>query len=330
MTEESARRSRTACPAPTRLAQYLARSSPAVERRAIEAHLVQCQDCRQLLVDAAELEAGADGGAHQPVLWPSEVRSFRVPLAVAAGLAAAAAIVLAVRVVPLWLEDARNDAAPAASPVVDVVGLAQLDAGDAGAVRDTLQTLRLGIPAEIAELRGTSPVLRGRGDSTLPRLLDPVATRVRTTRPQFSWQPAAGAEDAEYMVTIFDGRGQETASSDWMRDSQWTPSSDLPRDDVYTWQLGVRRGASTVYIPGVADPSVRFQVVSEEDAARMADVLGRTSAAPTVQGVLLVRAGLLAEAESLLARSEGGGPDADQRAQLLTALRRERADGAGR
>jgi hypothetical protein len=329
MAVEGARR-RTECPAAGQLAQYLARTLTPGERAAVETHALECQDCRRLLVDAAELAAGANGGGRPLPAWPDDVGSYiRRPMAIAWALAAAAALVLAIRIVPTWLRDPGMGEPPTVSRSANELVLAQLDETDAAAVREALQTLRLQVPEEVARLRGTVTQLRG-GDGTLPRLVDPVATRVSTTQPQFAWQPVAGDDGAEYAVTVFDSRGQEIASGEWTRESRWMLPRDLGRDEVYSWQLGVRRGGTVIYIPGLADPSARFEVVSEDDARRIAEVLRRTSAAPAVQGILLARAGLLAEAESALAQGGDRDPEAGLRARLFTALRSERAGAGGR
>lgn len=90
----------SACPEAERLAEYADGMLPEAERVSIERHLVGCADCRSALVEAARFRdydgaeaMTADRHAHK-VVWFRR----RWPMAVA-GLAAAAALLLIVRLV---------------------------------------------------------------------------------------------------------------------------------------------------------------------------------------------------------------------------------------
>jgi tetratricopeptide (TPR) repeat protein len=97
------------------LAEYLEGGPAGPERSRVQAHLIVCGDCRTMVADAAAFSASntasTSSGAH---VGRSSARSFRrsTIVGVATALAAAALLVLAVRLVrPDWLgrSDIRND-----------------------------------------------------------------------------------------------------------------------------------------------------------------------------------------------------------------------------
>jgi tetratricopeptide (TPR) repeat protein len=93
-------------PEAERLAEYADGVLTAGERREIERHMVECSDCRAAVAETMAFlraEAGLITPLPKPVI---PFRRRRWMTGVAAGLAVAAALVLAIRVVrPAWLDD---------------------------------------------------------------------------------------------------------------------------------------------------------------------------------------------------------------------------------
>ncbi len=105
-------------PSAERLAEYLDDVLSKADRAAVERHLADCADCRELVSDTMDLIAGEEpivkvkpsgdpfrlvGRALQAGAWTVR-NNPRLVKAVTAGLAAAAILVLAIRVArPEWL-----------------------------------------------------------------------------------------------------------------------------------------------------------------------------------------------------------------------------------
>jgi hypothetical protein len=330
------------------LARYLERSLDGPERGAVEAHLLECADCRAVLVDAsADLEEGNwEGGS--PGLWPTVVPfQRRKPVAAVGGaLAAAAVVVLGIWLAPLIRPgdeptvaelpppDAQErQASPALPPpgsaAPGVVArealrrpllVARLSDAETAAVRNALDTSTLEIPAFVRSLQGRTDILRSSRDPSLPQLRDPIGTRVSSVRPTFAWSAVDGAA---YEVTVFDASGETVASSGWIAGTTWMPAEGLERGRIYSWQLGAKSATGIVRVPTLADPQARFEVVNEEEAARVAMLRAQSGDAPVVLGVLLTRAGLLAEAETAFAEA-ATSPDAEVARRLLASLQAAR------
>ena len=100
------------CPDDERLAQYADGALSGGERAGIERHLADCADCRAVLAETRAFHL-AEPAAAPASTTPGHIvpfRSRRWVTGVAAGLAAAAAIVLVVRVArPVWLFGPRTD-----------------------------------------------------------------------------------------------------------------------------------------------------------------------------------------------------------------------------
>jgi hypothetical protein len=277
-----------------------------------------------VLADAAEF-VQQDEPAHVPVLWPVTRRWTRPSVRkLALGLAAAAVLVVAFRVVRSSRDEVRSVPAtgePSPSVGATEQALSQLPSDDADAVRGVLRTLQIELPASVNDLRGRRPVLRGSRDGA-PRLIDPIGTRVSSTRPEFTWEPVSGAT---YQVTIFDAEDREVESSGWLDATRWMPAKDLRPGAVYVWTLGIMRGTSILRVPAIADSPARFQVLSTDEAARIAAFEERASGAPTVLGILMVRAGMLADAEAMFAKAAAQEPRSEIPQRLLSELRAQRS-----
>ena len=97
-------------PDPERLASYIERSLPPAQRSEVEAHLADCEDCRRVVMDSADLLADEQKRSRKQLAYPL------------AGLAAAAVLI-----VGLWTIQ-RDRLQPATPPQLD--GLVAAFAGE--------------------------------------------------------------------------------------------------------------------------------------------------------------------------------------------------------
>lgn len=330
MAVSNARQSPTTCPDAESLGQYLERTLDSRERARIEAHLLQCVDCRDALAEAAAMAEG-EGESNRPTYqWPGKSWIPQRRAAIALATLAAAGVIIAIRMIAttrgVGPSPPRSGPQPDSLVAANEIALGRLPPSEAAAVRETLRTSMLELPATARGLASAGDVLRG-GNSTTPRLLDPIGTLVSTVRPEFRWEPVAGAQ---YQVVVFDGRDRAVAESEWLTEARWVSTVDLPRDATYSWQLGVKRGSAIERIPGLTGPVIRFRVISDADLARIVAAREEASAAPLVLGIVLARAGLLAEADQAFAAASARYPDSDAPVKLSTALREARDAAASR
>jgi hypothetical protein len=98
------------------LAAYIHGAASSVEREAINRHIVTCADCRDALSDSALAVAEESGVGQAVVPQPRPFRRRRWVIGTASGLAAAAALVLAVRV---WQSGLLQGSAIRSAPDVE-------------------------------------------------------------------------------------------------------------------------------------------------------------------------------------------------------------------
>jgi hypothetical protein len=214
----------------------------------------------------------------------------------AIGIAAAAMGVA----LSIWI--ARRGPAPPAPPVTEsrpaAVAQPVLTEDEQGRVARALASGRMELPANMAVLRGHTEPLPGAGDAA-PALSPtaPVGTAVTTARPQFSWTPRTGA--SRYSVTVLDERLREVAKSGALKTTTWTPRQNLPRGRVLAWQVTAIVGSETAISPAPTQPDARFVVLDTPTVAWLAKERARLASEPIALGLVLAKAGLIAEADSV-------------------------------
>jgi hypothetical protein len=125
----------------------------------------------------------------------------------------------------------------------------------------------------------------------------PVGTAIIEARPQFSWTPRAGA--TRYSIKVFDERFREVAKSGALKTTTWTPRRDLPRGRVLGWQITAVSRDQTDISPTPPQPDARFVVLDAATIARLAKERTRLATEPIALGLVLAKAGLFAEADSV-------------------------------
>jgi anti-sigma factor RsiW len=273
------------------LTAYVDGTLPQTDMAAVEEHLRLCVRCRE---DVDDLRATARAMAPRPRRW-----WVGSAIAAAALLAVVGALLLMRREPspPAGPQVVRTTTAPRATatpaPPPGTYGRAEWRT----AVNEALRTGTLQMPATLAALQLTPDVLRAGSAGETGRFA-PVRTIVETTRPQFTWTPAA---NGTYLVSIFE---EETlvAESGVLNESHWKPARDLPRGRVSQREVAVRSGGGTRTIPAPPAPPALFRVLDDAAYADLQRARALHGGDPLLLGVLYARYGLREDAERELRR----------------------------
>src|SRR5262249_6038041 len=87
-------------------------------------------------------------------------------------------------------------------------------------VREAMNGQQLGVPADIARLRGRSGALMGPDNGRSYGLLSPVGLAVETDRPTLRWNPTDGA--ATYVASVYTDDLKLVATSPSISAAEWT------------------------------------------------------------------------------------------------------------
>jgi hypothetical protein len=328
-------------PAHDQITAYVDGTSNEIDREVIEAHVETCRTCAEDVEDLRSVRSS--------VSTVVPIRSRKRLWYATAGLAAAAALAA----ILVWtgrnpaqpnIDAGRNRAAEstaspgttATPPIVvalkDGSGTITLDASgvlagipaltsdDRDLIVAALRTGRVEIPSTIVTLRGRPGVLLGPpGSASSLRPLRPVATAVESVRPVFEWTALPGA--TSYVVSVFDTDLDKIAESEPLSTMQWTPTQQLTRGRVYTWQIRARTAAGEVVSPRPPAPEARFRVLAQTEADRVAALRKDYGGSPLALGVLLAHAGLLDEAERPLEDIVAANPSSREAQELLASVR---------
>lgn len=165
------------------------------------------------------------------------------------------------------------------------------------AVREALRSGTIAMPAVLSEIQlGVDPQ-RGL-NAPDGAWLEPAGRIVETTRPTFTWSPAA---DARYVVAV--SRDAElVAESPELRQTRWQPRRDLQPGAMYQWQVEIRRPSGTAILPAPPAPPAFFRVLDAASRQDLADARRQHGDDPLLLGILYARTGLRTEAERELAK----------------------------
>lgn len=177
-----------------------------------------------------------------------------------------------------------------------VTGLEELPSQLRQAVGAALISQSLEPSTLLSELRGQASTLRGATGERLPfKLLGPFGQVVQSDRPEFRWQPLAGAES--YVVTVTDSRLNEVAVSGALTTTRWRTPGPLARGVTYSWQVTARRDGQMVTAPLMPAPEARFRVLDRASNQELLRARRSYRGSHLTLGVLYFRYGLLDEAE---------------------------------
>jgi hypothetical protein len=281
----------------TQLFPWLDGNVDAAEREIIETHVEDCPMCRAEADDLRRMR--------RPV--------HRVPSrrwwAIAAAVVLAVAGFLAIR--QLRSADVpRSRARPQAS-VRPGAAVSYANKEWNRLVAEAVRTRRLPFAQGLEALRPLPDPLRG-GAEDVSGSLSPAGVVVMDARPRFSW---AAADDATYVVSVFDGPS-EVMTSEVLATTSWTAPTDLPEERTLTWQVEVTQRGRRFIVPAPPAPPALFRVASREHRADIENARRRHPADHLLHAVLYARAGLVAEANAALRRAAADG---DPRAHAISA-----------
>jgi anti-sigma factor RsiW len=213
-----------------------------------------------------------------------------------------------------------------------ISGLDGLSDSDRATVERVLAARRVDAPASMAGLaRGGGVLLGSQAQAPRAVLIGPMGRVVETDRPVLRWKPAPGAQ---FLVSVFDSRYEEMASSGWIQGAEWRVPRALRRGGVYSWQLNVRQDGAEFTVPAPPAPEARFQILSTAEEADLIRVRGTSGDSHLVLGLQYARAGLLDEAGRELRTLREQNPGSETVAALLGSverlLRAPSGGGAGR
>ena len=238
-----------------------------------------------------------DAAGTRVARWPR----FAIGAAIAASLIAA-----------VWITN-RTVTAPVSQPA-----LTQMTAAEAARVRRVIDEGRLELSPATQALMTREGILLGQTPAAAElRLLSPIGTAIRSSRPQFTWSDS-GAD--AYTVAIFDEAFAEVARSPRITTTSWTPDTELPRGAAYAWQVTAHRGSRSETEPKPPRPEARFRVIDADTLARVENMQARLANEPLALGILLAEAGLVADAREALTRAVQSPDSAVVAQRLLNAL----------
>ena len=163
-----------------------------------------------------------------------------------------------------------------------------------GIIRRALTTRRVEAPAALRELESRSSTLMGATDEgTGIKLLAPVGTVIRTSRPNLRWLPADGA--ADYQAVVLDSRFNVIAESGPLSETNWSPPRPLKHGTVYLWQVKARQGDREITSSSAAAKEARFKILSQAQELKLRRL---AQGAPHLEmGLIYAHHGLFDEAE---------------------------------
>lgn len=277
------------------LARFRTGGLDAAEVERVATHLHECAACGAAARGSQDPDAVAAG--FERLLAEDEAAVAEWPrrrVVVAAAILAAAAVVLAFLILPMR----RGPIAPPRrAPIEQPAGYGRQDWDQL--VRAARGSGRVEVAPVLRELRGEAESLRTIGDPAHGQFA-PVGTVVESDRPRFSW--TADNRKATYFVNVYEGN-RRVAHSASLRAGEWTPDASLERGKTYQWQVEVREGDASRFLPA---PPARFRVMPPEEEAQLAEARRRFPSDHLLIGLLAARFGAIDEARRELAAANAG------------------------
>ena len=302
-------------------------------------HLDSCEACRAELEDLRTIKSDLAAFA------PSEPdrrnlgrgrrrRGLTLPQA-----AAVATVVVAAISAVLWWrwERPRANKTPVAVTVTHALApvpaasvqtrdtrladeIAALPADVRLAVSEAIQQGKLRVPTDLSQFRGRAHTLPGAPEANTGfALLGPFGEAIAETRPEFRWQPLAGA--IRYSVAIVDARLHPVQHSPALRTTAWRPRRPLRGGQTYLWQVtATLRGGSTVVASGLNSPEALLRIIPHKLADELAHFRHGHEEAHLVLGALYAQAGMLTESANELRKVPPGDSSYGTARTLLGSL----------
>lgn len=183
-----------------------------------------------------------------------------------------------------------------------LIGFGRLPAGLERDLARVLEGRPLKANPILEELRTPDGVARSAPGEPEPlKLIGPLGTVVRESRPRFRWTTQQGA--VAYSVTVTDDRFNLVAESARLDGTTWWPEAALERGRVYQWQVTAYNEGQP--LDGQLHQVGLFRVMSSGELAALRKAETGVDSA-LARAVLYAKAGLIDEAESELGKVRAG------------------------
>jgi hypothetical protein len=199
-----------------------------------------------------------------------------------------------------------------------------LPAEEKSAVFEAISQQKIRPPDVLTELQGRPETLLGHQEQDARfEVLEPLAEVVSDVKPEFRWQPLAGA--ATYSVAIFDANVNPVQSSPPLGVARWTAARPLKRGQVYLWQVTAKLSdGKSVSAPKPPRPEARFRVLDQRQADELSQFKATYPEAHLALGILYARAGLLQLGENELKQISESHPEYRLAQNLLKSIQQIR------
>ena len=199
-------------------------------------------------------------------------------------------------------------------------GLQELPPDLRESVERALTTRRLhASPALSGWLTGAGEL---RGEMGMQSTFAPVAPTdvvIETDRPTFRWR---ALEDAlNYVVTIYNAKLRQVASSGPVNGTEWTISTPLERGVTYSWQISASKDGQTVVSPKPPLPEARFRILDQAAASTLAKLKKTAGNSHLALGVFYWKHGLIDESVHEFQALAKANPNSPAAAELLASIR---------
>jgi hypothetical protein len=305
-------------------------------------HLDSCEACRAELEDLRTFKSDLAGFARsEPDRRKRERGRRRRGLTLAQAATAATIVVAAISAVLWWgRERPRTNKTASAVTAMTVTRplppvptaaiqardtrltdeIAALPADVKSAVSEAIQQGKLRLPTDLGQFSGHAQTPSEAPEAnTRFALLGPFGDAIAETRPEFRWQPLAGA--IRYSVAIVDAGLRPVQRSPALRTTGWRPRRPLRRGQTYLWQVtATLRGGSTIVASAPHSPGALLRIIPSKLADELAKFRQGHEEAHLVLGTLYAQVGMLTESADELRKVPPGDSSYGTAKKLLESL----------
>ena len=152
--------------------------------------------------------------------------------------------------------------------------------------------------------------------------LEPLGVVIETDQPTFRWRALEGAQNS--IVTVFDSKLRQVASSGPLMRAEWTIPTALERGVTYSWQITAVKDGETIVSPKPPLPEARFRVLDQHTVNTMATLRLSVGTSHLAMGVYYWKHGLIEQAEREFQALAKANPDSPLVKELLASIRSRR------
>lgn len=150
--------------------------------------------------------------------------------------------------------------------------------------------------------------------------LSPTDVVIETDRPTFRWRALEGARD--YVVSVYDDKLRQVATSGPVTGTEWTTSTSLARGVTYSWQISALKDGERVVSPKPPLPEARFRILDQPAVAELAKLQKSAGSSHLVMGVFYWKHGLIEKAAREFRALAKANPNSTAVKELLASIRR--------